>query len=75
MNNKRRKCIKLIVGRLKDVLVELEEIHTEEQESFENIPENLMNSERYQQSETAVDTLDDVKSSIEDHISELEEII
>lgn len=41
MNTERRKRIDGIVERLEAIYVELEEIETEEQEAFDNIPESI----------------------------------
>lgn len=87
MNQVRRKSISRILvklseisGEMESILSDIEQIKTEEEESFENIPENLQESDRYQAAETAVDHLNDAYDlwqeafeSIEDVASSLEE--
>ena len=86
MNNTRRKTISRILTRLTEISEEIESILSdielvkdEEEESFENIPENLQESDRYQAREAAVDNLNNAYDlwqeafeSIEDVSSSLE---
>lgn len=86
MNNARRKTIRRILIRLTEISEEMESILSdielvkdEEEESFDNIPENLQESDRYQAAETAVDNLNEAYDlwqeafeSIEDVSSSLE---
>lgn len=59
MNKIRRKALQEIYDKLSDLREELETIKDEEDESRENIPENLQGSERYEQSETASGNIDE----------------
>lgn len=71
MNKARRKEIKDVIARLKKFNFEFTELEKnecidlikdildDEEYARENIPENLQNSYRYQQSEDACDNLDD----------------
>lgn len=59
MNKIRRKALQEIYDKLSDLLEELETIKDEEDESRENMPENLQGSERYEQSETASGNIDE----------------
>lgn len=79
MNNDRRKSItKLIAtaealkvlaedlaGKLDDLANEIETVKDEEEEYRNNMPENLHDSERYYDSEAAVDALTEAHTSIE----------
>lgn len=59
MNKIRRKALQEIYDKLSDLREELETINDEEDESRENMPENLQGSERYEQSETASGNIDE----------------
>lgn len=50
----------------------LEMVLNNEQEAYDNIPESLQESERAEESEEAINTLDDVLSNISDAIDMLE---
>ena len=79
MNNKRRKELTTIhqeIEALKDRLLELQEqletVVDEEREAFENIPENLAGSDRYERAEEAVDLLDEALEALDEAISGLD---
>lgn len=59
MNKLRRKSLQEIFDKLSDLREEIESIKDEEDESRENMPENLQGSERYEQSETASYNMDE----------------
>lgn len=71
MNKLRRKQIEEIAEKIVETKMELELLKDEEQESVDNMPENLKNSERYSNMESAIDTLDNALTNLEDAISEL----
>lgn len=48
MNNARRKRICKIADALNELKDQIDELHEEEQEAFENIPESLQGTERYE---------------------------
>ena len=74
MNKNRRERLNNI-NRLIDVYKsELEDILNEEQDYYDNIPENLLGSERADISEEAISNLEDVVSSLEDVIEKIEEV-
>ena len=73
MNKKRREEISEVVGTLQDCKTKLESIKDEEDTSRENMPENLEGSQRYEDSETASDRLDDAISDLESAIDNLDE--
>ena len=89
MNAPRRKKLQAIIeaieelkSQLEDQQTDLEELKNEEMEYFENIPENLQSSERYERAETsssaleeAYDTLYYLISSLEDVTSSIQEAI
>lgn len=73
MNNKRRKQIENIINNLENSKDDIASILAEEQESFDNIPESLLESERAEQSQNAIDLLDDAINNLEEAITNLEE--
>ena len=64
MNKLRRKSLQEIFDKLSDLRGEIESIKDEEDESRENMPENLQGSERYEQSETASYNMDEAMEYI-----------
>ena len=74
MNDKRRKRISEVVARLESCSTDLESIKDEEDETRDNIPENLQNGDRYCESEECSDKIDDAISDIRSAIDGLGEI-
>ena len=74
MNNKRRKRIENIISKLEDLSVEIEEVMNEEQEAFDNLPEPIQCSDRGEQMEGYISSLDYAMNYVSDAISSLEEI-
>jgi F0F1-type ATP synthase membrane subunit b/b' len=82
MNAERRKAIKEVQNKIRLVLAEahlLKEDVTalleEEQEYFDNIPENLQNSARYENSEEVISCIEDAIVSLEEAENSLEETL
>lgn len=73
MNNQRRKQITRIINDLENSKDDIEAILQDEQEAFDNIPECLLESERAEQSQNAIDLLDDAINNLEEAINNLEE--
>lgn len=74
MNADRRSRVikaKQLLEEAKDIL---EEALNEEDEYRDNIPENLQNSERYEQSEAYSDAMDSAINDIGSAIESLEEV-
>lgn len=72
MNNSRRKEIKSMKGQLEFIKKIIERIRNEEEDYYDNIPENLQDSERANKSEEAIESLDEAIESLENTIDELE---
>ena len=66
MNNKRRKAIADVVSEITNIKDKLQEILDDEQFSYDNIPENLLESERATISEEAISTLEEMISNLEE---------
>lgn len=75
MNKERRTKIKQLADELKDVKTKLEYISQKEEQMLDNIPENLQETDRYIESENAIDVLDEVVDDLESAIESLNEIV
>lgn len=74
MNKNRRKQLEQIVDALTDSREALDEVHTEEQDAYDNMPEGLQESERGQailetagDLENAVNDLDSIIDTLTEH--------
>lgn len=74
MNKKRRTTIIEISQQIKLSKEKLEDVLSEEQESYENMPENLQNSNRGMESEDAQGYLESTIELLEEAIFTLEDI-
>jgi len=59
MNNERRDKLRGAMRKLTDVQSIVETVCDKEEDCLDNYPENLQGTERYEQAETAVDSLND----------------
>lgn len=75
MNKERRTQIKKLTNELEDVKTKLKYISRKEEGILDNTPENLQGTDRYSESENAIDVLDDVIGDLESAIESLNEII
>lgn len=75
MNKQRRKLLEKIVAKLEGVSTELEEIHGEEEQALENIPDNLKEGKVAQDMEEAVDEIISIKDDIDNAIENLQILI
>ncbi len=75
MNKERRTQIKKLTNELEDVKTKLKYILRKEEGILDNTPENLQGTDRYSESENAIDVLDDVVDGLESAIESLNEII
>ena len=73
MNKKRKLKVVNIVNQLNSSLNIVEQVKDEEDEARENIPENLENSELYEESESWSDLLEDTSSSLQNIIDNLQD--
>lgn len=74
MNKARRKRIENIISKLEDLSAEIEEVMNEEQEAYGNLPESIQCSEKGENMEEYIASLDDAMNYVSDAISSLEEI-
>ncbi len=73
MNKTRRNALSKLLDELEDIRYKLADISDEEQECFDNIPENLYGSERYENAEAAVDALNSALENLDDLMCYIEE--
>ena len=71
MNKARRTRIDELSVKLEDIKAEIEMLHDEEQESFDNLPEGIQESERGELMESAVASLAEASSAIEEAMNAL----
>ena len=72
MNAKRRKRIDVLLAQLAAIQEELEEISQEEQDYLDNMPENLMGSEKYSTAEENCENLTSALDSLGEVVDYLE---
>lgn len=75
MNKERRTQIKQLTNELEDIKTKLKYILRKEEGIFGNIPDNLQGTDRYFESENAIDVLDDVVDNLKSAIESLNEIV
>jgi len=75
MNRERRKRIADVQEKIAGLLEELDEIRTEEEEAYDNLPESLQESERGAAMEEAIGTLDEAYDDLENVSGTLEELL
>jgi exonuclease VII small subunit len=74
MNKNRRKMIENIIAMLDKAKVSLEDVLSEEENYFNNMPENLQGSIRGTESEEAIDMLSEAVDNLNNCIDNLTEI-
>lgn len=75
MNNQRRKEIAKAIRLIDEAKTILENIEYEEQESYDNLPESLQETERGEKMTDAIDSLSEAQNDIDNIIDNLQEII
>lgn len=73
MNNQRRKLLNKYADDARELSANIQAVLDEEQEAFDNMPESLQESERGEQSQNAIGTLENSVSLLDEVTSELEE--
>jgi len=74
MNKERRTRISWVINNLETCKDSLENVREAEQESFDNIPESLQESDRGQAMETNIEIFDEVIGNLDEMIDMLSEI-
>jgi len=66
MNNQRRKEIQAVIDELAALRSRVEDLQNEEQESYDNMPEGLQQSERGEKAEQAASRLEDALTAFDE---------
>ena len=72
MNKQRRKAINDISDSVRDLQTKIDNLKDAEQDYYDNMPENLQESERGEIAEEAIDNLQSAYDSLEDAINSLD---
>ena len=75
MNKQRRKEIEKIANELQELMERLQDLAEQEQEAYDNLPENLQESERGEAIRDCAYYLDDAATDADVVIYKLQEII
>lgn len=73
MNKLRRKQLDEIINRINEIRDELESIMGNEEEYRDNMPENLQGSEKYELADNACSEMHSALDSLDEAISSIEE--
>ena len=74
MNKQRRKLIRNSISMLENIKSNIEDILSDEECYFDNMPENLQGSSRGEESEEAIDLLNEAIDNLSECINNLEDI-
>ena len=73
MNKQRRKAIQQALEQIADLKTSVEEINTDEQDSFDNLPEAFQDSEKGETIQEAIDFLEAATGAFDEVIDSLEQ--
>lgn len=75
MNKSRRKRIENVIEQLEELQLEISEIADEEQESYDNLPDNLNDTERANNMAENIDDLSELDQEFDSIKDTLQEIL
>lgn len=75
MNNARRKKLQKIYDQLEQLKEKLDFIIEDEQTALDNMPESMWETERYENMESGLESLEDVQNSFDTFIMEFSELL
>lgn len=75
MNKARRKRLDDVIHQLRDMYDELTSLQEEEQESADNMPENLQDSDRYHTMCEIADDFEEAANDLDDILDRLDETL
>ena len=75
MNNARRKKLQKIYDQLDELKEKLDFIIEDEQTALDNMPESMWETERYENMESGLESLEDVQNSFDTFIMEFSELL
>lgn len=71
MNNTRRKSLRELIERTEGIKLEIEELRTEEEEYYNNMPESFQDGEKGDRAQTVIEYLDEAMTAAGDMIENL----
>ena len=71
MNNTRRKNLRELIERTEGIKLEIEELRTEEEEYYNNMPEAFQDGEKGDRAQTVIEYLDEAMTAAGDVIENL----
>jgi uncharacterized coiled-coil DUF342 family protein len=71
MNNTRRKKLRELIEKTEGIKQEIEELRTEEEEYYNNMPEAFQDGEKGDRAQTAIEYLDEAMTAAGDVIENL----
>ena len=71
MNNTRRKSLRELIERTECIKLEIEELRTEEEEYYNNMPEAFQDGEKGDRAQTVIEYLDEAMTAAGDMIENL----
>ena len=75
MNKKDRKRLAELIEKIQSLVNEVDKIGQSEQEKYDNLTEGLQSSERGQRYQEVADAIESACSTIEDGLSELNDLL
>lgn len=75
MNNARRKELQKIYDQLEELKEKLDFIIEDEQTALDNMPESMWETERYENMESGLESLEDVQNSFDTFIMDFSELL
>lgn len=71
MNNTRRKHLRDLIEKMEGIKSEIEEIRTEEEEYYNNMPEAFQDGDKGDRAQTVIEYLDEAMTAADDVIENL----
>ena len=71
MNNTRRKSLQELIEKTEGLKLEIEELRTEEEEYYNNMPESFQDGEKGDRAQTVIEYLDEAMTAAGDVIENL----
>lgn len=75
MNKERRKQLQEVINKISEAHDLLDEILSDEQDAFDNMPEGLQSSERGETMEEGIYNMEEARDNLEDITNTLEEVM
>ena len=74
MNNERRNKLKKIISNIENIKSDLQDVLSDEEFAFDSMPENLQYSTRGEESQEAIDYMNEAMEGLDNAIEQLESI-